>query len=451
VVTTRTQELVKKDLAHLFHPFGIVGETTRVIWERAEGAQLWDTDGKQYTDMSSAAVSASNLGFTRKEINIAAYEQMQKLSHMFSGPPYSNIPAIEYAAELAEVLPGDINHVYFTSTGTESNELAIQIARFYWEVHARVDKYKLICLSNAYHGGSALTRSIGGVMGMSGCGLEYPGVLRIPNYHCYRCPLGLKYPSCNIACAKFLETIIEQEGEETIVAFIAEPAQGDGGVVWPPDDYWPIVRKICSDHNILLIADCVQTGFCRTGKMFAVEHWNIVPDIVTMGKGINGGYLPLGAVGVSDKTFKDLPGKFFKGAATHHGNPVCAATGRAALKIYVEENLAERTAKLGEHLHDRLVNEFLPLPCVDDVMGRGLYQSFEIALNKTTGSKFDLEAATKARESILNQCLEKGVILNRCDGYPRRQPIEPPCTIAEDELDAALDVMLGVMKEIKPV
>jgi adenosylmethionine-8-amino-7-oxononanoate aminotransferase len=449
--TTRTEELAKKDVAHFFHPIGTVGKVPQVIWEKGDGAKLWDTDGKQYIDMSSGGVQCTHLGFARKELNDAAYEQMQKIGFIFSAPPMSNIPAIEYAAELAEILPGDINHVYFTNTGTESNEIAIQIARFYWEVHGKTDKYKLMCLTHAYHGGSALTRSLGNV-GMSCFGQVYPGIIRVPNYHCYLCPYNLKYPSCDILCARMVEKFIEYEKGETIAAFIAEPIQGGGaGMVWPVDEYWPIVRKILSDHNILLIADEVQNGFCRTGKFWGVDNWNIVPDMITMAKGINSSYLPFGGVGVSDKVYKDLGDKYFMGVATCDANSACVATARAALKIYKEEKLAERSARLGEHASERLLKEFSTLPCVDDVMGRGLYHSFEIALNKTTGSKFNLEATTRAREDIFSRCLERGVLTSRYDGYPRRQPLVPPLVIGEDELDRALDVILSVMKEVKPV
>lgn len=461
MVTTRTQELLKKDVAHFFHQFGVIGQTPKMIWERGKGAQIWDTNGKQYTDMTSGAAHCAGLGFARKELSNAAYEQTQKLTTLMISAVMSNIPAIEYAAELAEALPSDINHVYFTNDGTGSNEAAVQMARLYWEANGQADKYKLMCLANAYHGSSALTRSLS-ARSMAGFGHEYPGIVRIPNYHCHQCLFGLKYPSCNIACAKFIEIAIEQEGKETIAAFIAEPVQG-GGIIWPPDEYWPTVSKICSDHNILLIADCVQTGFCRTGKFWGMENWNVVPDIMSMGKGINSAYVPFGAVGVSDKVYKDLVGKSFMGGATTNGNPVCVATARAALKIYTEEKLAERSAKLGEHLHERLVKEFLPLPCVDNVMGRGLFQSFEIALNKTTGSKFNPEAVTKAKDRVCNQCLARGVFASRPLGYHpaaqqsiappfvMRQSIAPPFVITEDELDAALDVMLSVMKEVKPV
>ena len=447
MATTRTQELLKKCLAHSFQPVGVVGQAPKIIWERGKGSQLWDTDGKQYTDLTAGSGQCAGLGFARKELIDAAYEEMQKTPHLIISGRNMNIPAIEYAAELAEILPSDINHVYLTNSGTEAVEVAIQIIRMYWEAHGQADRYKLLILARAYHGGSALTRSLSNI-GMSCFGHQYPGIVRLPDWHCYHCPFGLKYPSCNIACAKFLESVLEQEerGGDTILAFIGAPVQGQD-FIWPQDEYWPIVNKLLSDHNILFFGDEVKTGFCRTGKFWAFEHWNVVPDIMTMSKGINGGYLPFGAVGISDKVYNDLKGKLFTGLLTQGANPTCVATARAALKIYAEEKLVERSAKLGEHLHERLVKEFLPLPCVDDVMGRGLMQSFEIALNKTTGSKFNPEAMKEASESASSQLLEKGVFAH----VGKRVAFAPAFTITEGELDAALDVILSVVKEIKPV
>ncbi|MFC1939052.1 aspartate aminotransferase family protein [Chloroflexota bacterium] len=445
----RTKDLLRRDVEHFFHPISVVGQAPRVIWERGKASQLWDTTGKQYTDMCSGGVHCCNLGHGRNELNDAACEQMQKLSFIFSASPSTNTQAIEYAEELAQVLPGDLNHVYFANTGTQSNEVAIQIVRFYWQLHDQPDKYKIICLNRSWHGSSPLTASFRG--GMPSFGREYPGIVRIPNYHCHQCPFDLSYPSCGIQCAKWLEKVIDQEGEQFIACMIAEPVLGAGGVIWPPDEYWPIVRDICTRRNVLLIDDEVMAGFCRSGKMFTIQHWNIVPDLMTMGKGINSNYLPLAAVGVSDRIHKDLEGKRFPGVSTSDANPACVATARAALKIYVDEDLADRTAKLGIHLHERLVKEFLPLQCVDDVLGKGLFQSFEIALNKTTGSDYNLKAAEEARETIYYQCMERGVFSSRYDGYPSRQPVCPSCIISEDELDSAVDIMLSVIKEIKPV
>jgi adenosylmethionine-8-amino-7-oxononanoate aminotransferase len=445
----RTEELTRKDVAHFVRPATKIGQAPRLIWEKGDGALIWDTNGDQFIDVSSGGAQCANLGYARKELNDAAYLQMQNMSHIYSGGPNSNIQAIECATELAEILPGDINHVYFTSTGSHANEVAIQMARAYWETKD-ADRYKIICLARAYHGGTALTRSLGNI-GMECFGRQYPGIVRIPNYHCYRCAFGLKYPSCNIECARFLETVINQEGAGTVAAFIAEPVQGVAGLVWPPDEYWPLVRKICTEHNVLYIDDEVMAGFCRTGKWFAIDHWDVVPDILTMGKGINSNYLPLGAVGISDGVYEALSGKRFMGVATSDAHPVCVATARAALKIYTEEGLAKQSAELGEHMRQRLAGEFLPLPCVDDVMGRGLFQSFEIALNKTTRSKVSPEEAAKVKDQIFTQLLERGIFTAPFDGYPHRQVIGPPCIITKDQLDAALDTMLKVMKEVKPV
>jgi len=451
MASTRAQELIKKESAHLFRTFGVVGRTPKVICDHAKGVKLWDVDGKEYIDMSSGRFQYLNLGWGRQELIDAAYEQLQKMAHMVTADAFSSELAIEYAAELANILPGDINHVIFTNAGTDSTEGAIKTAKMYWHLQGQAGKYKVLCLSDAYHGASHFAASLmGGSFGRSPFGFESSGIVRIPYYHCYRCPFDLEYPSCNMLCARMVERIIIQEGEETIACMIAEPIQGyGGGYIWPQDEYWPMVRKICTDHNVLLITDEVQNGFCRTGRFWGVDNWNIVPDLMTMGKGINSNYLPLGAIGVSDKVYNGLTGHVFMYGATSHGNPVALATGRAALKIYVEEKLADRAARLGEHIHERLVKEFLPLPCVDDIMGRGLYQSIAIALNKTTGSKFNQEAQDKAGEAIDNRLLEKGVIMRVAHG--RRVAITPPLVIGEDELDKALDIFLELMKGVKPV
>jgi len=254
-----------------------------------------------------------------------------------------------------------------------------------------------------------------------------------------------------MACAKFIESVIIQEGPETISCLIAEVAMGNGGVIWPPDEWWPMVREITKKYDILLIADEVQTGFCRSGKFWGVDHFNVIPDILDMGKGINSGFLPCGAVGVSDRIVNAFPkGQPFKGYVTQDANALVVASARAALKIY-KDGMVDRVAKLGEHLSKRFKNEFSPLPVVDDISGKGLYQSFAIALNKTTGKPYDPAATVKARDFLAAKGLEKGVLLGTCDGYPRRQPIVPPFIITEQELDKVLDVTLSVMKEIRPV
>ncbi len=448
-MTARTEELIKKDACYL-HPFIEAGVKTQIVWERGKGAKLWDTEGKEYIDMLSGGWCV-NLGYGRKELIDAAYEQMQQLAHILPMSPFGCIPTIEYAAELVKVLPGDINHVSFTSGGTESTEIAVRLARMYWSLKGQAARYKVISLFNSYHGFSHLAISLTGNPDYRGItGFEFPGVVRVPVYHCYNCSFGLKYPSCNMACAHYVERVIEIETPGTICCMIGEPVGGNMGIIWPPDEYWPIVSKILKEHEIPLIADEVQCGFCRTGKFWGMDNYNVVPDIMTMAKGITSVYIPFGAVGISDTIYKTLEeGKIFIPGATAHGHAAGAAVARAALKIYIEEKMEQRVAKLGEHLHERLVKEFLPLPCIDDLMGRGLYQGIEIALNKTTGSKYNPEAQKKASKEVFRKCIDKGVLLNIA--HDRRVFIVPPFIIGEDELDAALDVMLSVMKEVKPV
>jgi len=450
VTTTRKKELLKKEREHLFRNFGVIGANSRIIWEGGQGAILWDIDGKKYIDVSSGQFQCLHLGYGRKELIDAAKQQMDKISFMATGAIYGNEVAIEYASELAEVLPGNLNHVMFTNGGTESTEGAIKAARMYWGLKGKATKYKILCLSDGWHGASHFAASLAGTtMARDPFGFEYPGVVRIPHYHCYRCPYELKYPSCGILCARMVERIIQQEGANSICCMIAEPVQGLAGFIWPPDEYWPMVTKILKKYEILFIADEVQNGFCRTGKFFAVNHWDVVPDMMTMGKGINSNYLPLGAVGVSDCIYQTLDGQPWVAGATSHGNPVVLATARAALKVYREEKMDERSAKLGKHIRERLIKEFLPLPCVDDVMGQGCYHSFAIALNKTTGHPVSPEMQSKVGDETLSRFLEAGV-MSRIE-WGRRVAVIPPLIIDEKELDKALDIMRDIIKEIKPV
>ncbi|NOQ17792.1 MAG: aminotransferase class III-fold pyridoxal phosphate-dependent enzyme, partial [Dehalococcoidales bacterium] len=434
---------------HWFHPLGTAAESPHFIFTKGEGVYLWDIDGNKYMDLSSGGVHICNLGHSHPKLIEAATEQMKEFSYYSAGAPTaSNIPAIEYCNALAEVLPAGIDHVYLTCTGTESTESCIQIARAYWESVGDLGKYKIICLDRAYHGASQLARSMTGAhIGLSCYSRRNPEVVKMPNFvtgieNCF------KTVEEN---ARYLEQVIQQEGADTISCLMAEVAQGNGGVVWPGDEWWPITREICTKHNILLIADEVQTGFCRTGKFWGLDHYGVVPDMVSMAKGINSGILPFGAVGFSNKIFGALvkSNKRLMSYTTSDGNAVVVATAMVALKIY-KEGMAERVTKLGAQLSKRL-NEFTKLPVVDAPMGKGLYQSFLISLNKTTGSPYNAEATTAAREYLSSGCLKQGVMLTYCDGYPHRQPIVPPFIITEEELDHALDVIYSVLKEIKPV
>ena len=449
MATKRTEELKRRSVEHIFHTHGPVSQIDFIL-EKGKGIIVTDTDGKEYMDMCSF-YGCCSLGYGNEEIINAAYEQMKKLSFTPTNVPYSNIPAIEYAEALANFTPKNINRFQFCSGGTEANETAVKTAKAYWYFKGKASKYKVICVMSSFHGVFQFT---GGLMpstwGSRPFGPEPSGIVRIPHYHCYRCPFGLKYPDCGIRCAHFLETVIEQEGEESIACMIAEPMHSWAGGP-PVPEYWPIVREICTKHHILLITDEIVTGFCRAGKNFGIDNWNVQPDLMTMGKGMIGAYFPFSGVGISDEIYSVFPSQVIVTGLTNTGNVVGCAVAKAVLDIYVRERLAERTAELGKHVRERLEKEFLPLPNVGNVSGLGLLLSMEIVADKQTKRGFPVEMNITG--VITRRCREKGLFVRSFGVYGVDLLfIMPPLIITKEEVDKALDVMypiLVVLKDIK--
>ena len=448
MTSQRTEELIKLDLDHIVHPYVAVGQHMGIIFEKAHGVYLVDTEGKEYFDVSSQLM-CSNLGHGQKEIADAVSEAIHKTDYTTSFYGFSNPYTIECARLLAEITPGDLNHFFFTSGGSESIDSAIKLAHLYWHYKGKDTKYKIVNLYNSYHGETGistyLTRMGRGAPQM-GFGPEPPGYLRIPPYYCYRCMFGAKYPDCDVLCARFLKDVIESEGADSIAAFLAEPIQGSGGVITPPDEWWPMVRKICTDHDVLLITDEVMTGFARTGKMFATEHWNVVPDIMTMAKGITGAYLPLGAVAMNDNIYEALEGNVFWHGVTYTGHPIPSAASVAALNLYKKQKVVDNAARVGAHIRQRLDKEFLPLPCVGLVDGKGMFQAIELVNDKKTKTVIDLDAKTE----LFKKILQGGVYLRITGALANRMFICPPCTMTIDEADRALDIILPLVAGLKP-
>ena len=329
-----TKDYRQVDKAHVWHPLfqhQRLEETPLAVYESAHGTTVVDTEGREYLDAYSALWNV-NVGYGRQEIADAVYEQIQKLPYY----PHSqiNVPATLLAEQLADCLPGDLNHVYFCNSGSEANETAIKIARQYGrQTYPGQNRYKIISRYRGYHGFTY------GAMSATGQARRRkafePLVPGFPHAHppyCYRCPVGLESSSCGIACADEIERIIQGEGPETVIAIIAEPIIGGGGVIVSPDEYLPKLRQICDDYGLLLILDEVITGFGRTGKMFACEHWDVQPDLITLAKGLTSGYLPLGACVASTEVFNTFLGeadenKEFAQVCTYGGHPVACAAG----------------------------------------------------------------------------------------------------------------------------
>ena len=447
MVSKRTEELVKWDAEHIIHPFTAVGQNAGLVFEKGHGIWIQDTEGKEYIDMG-AQLGYALLGHGNKEIADAVQEQISSLgaNHIWFG--WSNAKTIECAQKLAEVMPKGLDHFHFTSGGSEAVDSALKMARLYWSFQGK-SKWKVICFYGAYHGfgGSTWATSVGKGNVWEGIGPPTPGFVFVPSYHCYRCMFGLKYPDCNMQCARYLAEVIDGEGVQTVAAFMAEPVMGAGGLISPPPEYWPIVRKICEEHDVLLIGDEVQCGFVKTGKMFALQNWGVTPDIMAMAKAINSGYVPFGAVAINDRVYQVLKDNPFWHGYTYCGHPVAAAASVVTLNIYLRDKVAENAAKVGKHIAERLEAEFKSLPCVGSYTALGLMIGVDIVANKTTKAPFP----PAMRSSIQQQMLEKGILARPIAGYGgTRLFIGPPCTITVEEADKMLDILLPIIAAIKP-
>ncbi len=443
MVSKKTEELLKWDREHIIHFAHPVGENAGFIFDNAKGIVLIDTDGKEYIDASSQLINV-NLGYGRKEIIDAVTEQIKKLQYATLYWGFANTANIACSQRLAELTPKGLDHFLFTSGGSESIETAIKIARLYWRNKGK-NRFKIISLYRAYHGVTYGSMSATGqIRYQEGFEPLSVGFVHIPPYYCYRCPFDLDYPDCDILCAKTLAHTIEAEGADSIAAFIAEPEMGAGGMISPPPEYWPMVSKICEEHDILLIADEIMSGFCRTGKMFAVEHWGVKPDIMTMAKGITSSYLPLGAVAVDDKIYEGLKGVNLGHGFTFGGHVVSCAAATKAMEIYVREKVAEHVARVGNHVTERYNAEFKDLPCVGNLSGLGLMRAIELVADKETKAMFD--PALDIPERIRSQARERGLHL-RVIG--NRINIAPPLIITIEQMDKILDILKPLLANLK--
>lgn len=447
------ERLLKWDRAHINHPFYSFSQKLRgVIFEKGQGARLWDTDGKEYIDFCSH-LQCVNLGYGQTELVAAGTEQMQKLPYSTTFWGYSHRPVIECSMKLAELTPKGLDHFIYTCGGSESVEVAFMVARRYWNNKGK-SRYKIISLYNGYHGVSfgaiSATAMAKGVM-QQGIAPLLPGIIQAPSYNCYRCMIGHEYPQCDIKCAKYLEEIIKWESPDTVAAVIVEPCMAAGGFICPPPEYLPRVREICTKYEVLLISDEVADGFCRTGKMWGVDHWNVMPDVMTLAKGITSAYFPLGAVAMSDEIWDSFEGSSTPGDYTYSGHPVGCAIAVKAMEIYLRDKIAEHVTQVSKHLYERLEAEFLPLPCVGRVGGLGFFGGIEIVADKATKRMFDPKLNVMGR--IQAEALEKGLYIRTSSGLftqGDRIPVDPPLVITKEDVDKGLDILYPILAKVKP-
>ncbi len=394
---------------------------------RAEGIWIEDLDGRRYMDFHGNSVH--HLGYGHPRLVAAIKRQLDDLP--FAPRRFTNEPAVALAEKLAALAPGDLGKTLFTTGGSDANEVALKIAR------AATGRFKTLSFWDAFHGAGFGAASVGGEATFRShvAGPLLPGAEHVAPFACYRCPYGHSGPEvCGLACASMVDYVLGREGD--VAAVIAEPMRAVPYV--PPPGFWRSVREACDRHGTLLILDEIPTGLGKTGAFFAFEHDEIVPDIVTLGKALGGGILPIAAV-VARRDL-DVCGDFAIGHYTHEKNPVTARAALTTLEIIEEEGLVERAAELGGHALGRLNDELAAVPVVGDIRGRGLLFGVEIVTEragKTPGNAL--------AERIYYACLAEGLSFKISQGCVLT--LSPPLTIARDDLDRALDIVIAATRD----
>ncbi|MEX2518206.1 MAG: aspartate aminotransferase family protein [Paracoccaceae bacterium] len=447
-----TAELQALDAAHHMHPFTagdeLAAKGARII-TRAEGVTLIDSDGNRILD-AMAGLWCVNIGYGRKELAAAAARQMEELPFYNTFFQTSHVPAIALAVRLAELAPGDLNHVFFAGSGSEANDTNIRMVRHYWALKGKPDKTVLIARKNGYHGSSMGSASLGGMAGMHAQGgLPIPDITHIGQPHWYEEGGDSNPEEFGLARARQLEEKILELGEGRVAAFIAEPVQGAGGVIIPPETYWPEIQRICDKYGILLIADEVICGFGRIGEWFGSQKMGIRPDIMTIAKGLSSGYAPIGGSVVSDEVAKVIAGGEFNHGYTYSGHPVAAAVALENLRIIEEEKIVEHVRDVA---HPYLASKWAGLashPLVGEARLIGLMGSLALTPHKESRAKFASEAGAVGY-ICRERCFANNLIMRHVGD---RMIISPPLVIKPAEIDTlieratiALDEAHGVIK-----
>jgi putrescine---pyruvate transaminase len=443
-------ELVKADQEHLIHPLHHpVDNAEPIIYVRGRGAVLNDLGGHEYLDGLSGLWNV-NVGHGRAELADAAAAQMKELAYYSGYVGSSSVPTITLADRLIELAYDNMQAVFFTSGGAESNESAFKTARFYWKASGKPNKVKVIARHHGYHGVTLQAMSATG-MGAYWKMFEprVPGFVHINTCYPYR-QQGMKPgETAGQTAARELEEAIRREGPDTVAAFIAEPIHGGGGVLYPDDEYFPRVREVCTRHEVLFIGDEVITGFCRTGRWFALSHWNVKPDILSFAKGVTSGYLPLGGIMVS-KAIKDVmdsvkPEDRWMHAYTYSGHPTCCAVALKNLEIMERERLWDNAAKMGARLHEGLTSAFGHHPHVGDVRGgKGLLAAIELVEDRVTKANFSADRKVGSR--IQAEMAKRGVMTRTrpvAGAHPAPGDMvyyAPPLIVTGEQIDRLVDV-----------
>ena len=394
------------------------------------GIHVTDAEGREWIDVNGGYMCV-NIGYGRTELADAMREQMSKLIYFPQGS--TTEPLVNLAAKLAEIAPGNLTRSWPVTGGSEANETAIKIARAYHRRRGESGRYKIISRVGSYHGALGATMWLGGDGGREDYEPAFQGMLYAPQPDSYNSPIpGETDSECATRCAQAVEDLIKFHGASSVAAVVAEPVSSSMGAAVPGDEYWPMLRQICDRYGVILIADEVITGFGRTGSMFAMEHWNVTPDIMTMAKGITSSYVPLANAIVTDEVADVFAGSdnIFKQALTFGGHPVTAAVALKNIEIMETEGLVDNSASVGAHIVDRLNDLADEHPMIGNVRGRGLLMGVELVADRDTKTRFPKDVQLGNR---LSDAFESENLILRCGD--ERIGIGPSLCITHEEAD----------------
>jgi putrescine aminotransferase len=438
-----TAEWQRADAAHYLHPFtdfkGLALRGSRVI-TRADDIYLWDSDGHKILDAMSG-LWCVNVGYGRKELIDAATRQLHELPFYNSFFQTATPPAIELAELLAEVTPPHFQHVFFSGSGSEGNDTVVRMVRRYWDVLGQPERTVIISRKNAYHGSTMAGASLGGMSGMHAQGgLPIPGITHIEQPFWYELGRDMSRADFGLKAASWLEAKILEIGADKVAAFIGEPVQGAGGVIVPPETYWPAIQKICDKYGILLVSDEVICGFGRTGRWWGSETMGSRPDLMTFAKGVTSGYIPLGGVMVGERVAKVMveQGGEFAHGYTYSGHPVACAVAIANIRLIQREGLVDRVREdVGPYLAERYA-ELAEHPLVGETQTCGLMAAIQLVKDKASGAMF--EGWKEVGMVCRGHCFGNGLIMRAVGD---RMIIAPPLVITR----AQIDEMVGLIRK----
>jgi taurine--2-oxoglutarate transaminase len=427
------KQIVQDARDYVLYSWSVQNAINPIAVERAEGRYFYDYDGKAYLDFASQLVNVS-IGHSHPKVVQAIKDQAETLATI--GPPMATESRSRLGKLLAEVTPGDLSMSFFTNGGAEANENAIKLARWYTGRHKVIARYR------SYHGAT------GGAITLTGDPRRWaaepglPGVVRMFDPYTYRCPAGHPDPCPVCTGAPHLEEILQYEGAHTVAAVILETVTGTNGIIVPPDGYLHSIREVCDRHGILLIADEVMAGFGRTGKLFGVDNWDVVPDILTVAKGINSGYVPLGAMIVRKPIADWVRDKPFAGGLTYSGHPLACASAVASIEAFQEEGIVENAAEMGEVFRTELARLQDKHPSIGEVRGLGCFWGIELVKDRETREPLvpfnGTGDAAKPIAAVMKRALDSGLYLMT---HWNVVMCCPPLTITRDELDEAIEML----------